>query len=186
MFDVSYPRAGGGEDVDFCFRAVFQYHGKAEVTDIVSVPNARVHHPWWGEGSAISAWKQVIGWASGDSICLVRLPQHTFLTLPNWIEAIVLVQVFWQVSLVYAFVLFGSDVLYSLLQGQSLLSSGIRQSQQVTRLFCAFTKGDGFAFCRRMDFFLGREPGISRQDKLEHAFRFAFMVAILFLLSFVV
>jgi LPS sulfotransferase NodH len=74
-FSRRYPKTGGGEDVDFCIRAQ-QVFGPC-----VAVPGARALHPFWD-----SPLKQVIGWASGDVLCLEALPHSTFRTPPNWVE----------------------------------------------------------------------------------------------------
>ena len=75
-FSSVYPRTGGGEDVDFCIR--LQMAGKER---LVSVPSACVTHPFWE-----NPLRQVRGWASGDVLCLSRLPHRAFRTLPNWAE----------------------------------------------------------------------------------------------------
>jgi len=74
-FSRRYPKTGGGEDVDFCIRAQ-QVFGPC-----VSVPGARALHPYWEK-----PFKQVIGWASGDVLCLEALPHSTFRAPPNWVE----------------------------------------------------------------------------------------------------
>ena len=74
-FSRRYPKTGGGEDVDFCIRAQ-QCFGPC-----VATPGARVLHPYWD-----NPVKQVIGWASGDVLCLDALPHSTFRAPPNWVE----------------------------------------------------------------------------------------------------
>ena len=76
FFSRAYPRTGGGEDVDFCLRTQAAGHGK-----LIAVPAAKVLHPYWD-----APFKQISGWASGDVLCLSRLPYSTFSTLPNWVE----------------------------------------------------------------------------------------------------
>ncbi|KAJ1630663.1 hypothetical protein T492DRAFT_1116365 [Pavlovales sp. CCMP2436] len=65
------------EDVDFCLRQK-HHHGAS----VVSVPHARVIHPFWPRPLA-----QVVGWACGDVFCLEQLPWNTFGALPNWYDA---------------------------------------------------------------------------------------------------
>jgi LPS sulfotransferase NodH len=74
-FSRRYPKTGGGEDVDFCIRAQ-QVYGPC-----VAVPGARALHPYWDK-----PFQQVIGWASGDVLCLDALPHSTFRAPPNWVE----------------------------------------------------------------------------------------------------
>jgi hypothetical protein len=80
-FSSVYPKTGGGEDVDFCLRlkALLPHCDRASA--IVAVPDAVVLHPFWND-----IFKQVMGWAKGDTLCLEQLPHNTFCTLPNWIE----------------------------------------------------------------------------------------------------
>lgn len=86
-FSSAYPRTGGGEDVDFCIRSQGAGHGK-----LVAVPAAKVLHPYWD-----APFKQIAGWASGDVLCLSRLPQVTFRAPPNWAE-IALLCIIWGVA----------------------------------------------------------------------------------------
>lgn len=76
-FDSIYPKTGGGEDVDFCIRVRHKYGNSS----IVSVPEAKVTHPYWSQPI-----KQIWGWAKGDSICLDKLPSSSFYRPPNWLE----------------------------------------------------------------------------------------------------
>ena len=75
-FDNRFPKSGGGEDVDFCLR--LKKRGA-----LVSVPTAKVLHPFWKRPLA-----QIAGWASGDVLCLESQPGSTFRAPPNWIEFI--------------------------------------------------------------------------------------------------
>ena len=86
-FSSAYPRTGGGEDVDFCIRSQGAGHGK-----LVAVPAAKVLHPYWD-----APFKQIAGWASGDVLCLSRLPQVTFRAPPNWAETALLC-VLWEIA----------------------------------------------------------------------------------------
>lgn len=80
-FSDTYPRTGGGEDVDYCFRVKDLVPQPDRTEAIVSVPEARVVHPFW-----TSILSQVVGWALGDVLCLSALPNRTFFAGPNWIE----------------------------------------------------------------------------------------------------
>jgi len=74
-FNNCFPKTGGGEDVDFCLTL-----RRVSKAPLVSVPSARVTHPYWRRPLA-----QVRGWASGDVLCLVTQPQSTFFAPPNWV-----------------------------------------------------------------------------------------------------
>lgn len=84
-FSNSYPKTGGGEDVDFCLKVKDITPQSSRLECIVSVPEARVQHPFWADIT-----KQVVGWAWGDVKCLSAFPDRTFYAPPNWIEFILL------------------------------------------------------------------------------------------------
>ena len=79
-FDLSYPKTGGGEDLDYCARAA--RHGP-----IHAVPGAKAFHPWWHDGKA-SAIRHILGWAEGEMQCVTKpwFRQHTFFSMPNGAE----------------------------------------------------------------------------------------------------
>lgn len=81
QFKNIYPKSGGGEDVDFVFQMKAHYK---DAKSVVSVPNAKVLHPWWNEGK--SCYRQVCGWAWGDFLCAGQWPRNKFWACPNWIE----------------------------------------------------------------------------------------------------
>ena len=83
-FDLSYPKTGGGEDLDYCSRVA--RHGP-----IKAVPGARAKHPWWSGGS-LKAVGHILGWAEGEVKCIGKqaLRQHVFFTLPNGVEIVLI------------------------------------------------------------------------------------------------
>jgi hypothetical protein len=85
QFKHSYPKTGGGEDIDFVFQFKAWYHFLGSQA-VVSVPGAKAQHPWWRNGS--SCYGQINGWAWGDSLCITQWPDKTFISCPNWIEII--------------------------------------------------------------------------------------------------
>jgi hypothetical protein len=82
-FDLSFPRTGGGEDLDYCARA--RKHGI-----IKSVPGAVAHHPWWSNGDSQAIW-HILAWAEGEVLCLGKqhMRVHVFWTMPNGIETMI-------------------------------------------------------------------------------------------------
>lgn len=84
-FDLSYPKTGGGEDIDYCARAA--RHGP-----ICSVPGAKAFHPWWQDGRVSAIW-HILGWAEGEMKCLTKpwFRQNTFFSMPNGAEFIFVV-----------------------------------------------------------------------------------------------
>ncbi len=85
QFNHIYPKTGGGEDIDFVFQMKSFYK-----TDgcVVGVPSAIARHPWWNNGAM--CYKQISGWANGDSRVITQWPEKTYLVFPNWIESIAL------------------------------------------------------------------------------------------------
>lgn len=73
-FNNAFPKGGGGEDVDFCINLRCDTR-----EDLISVPQAVVIHPYWRR-----PLQQVLGWASGDVLCMETLPDLTFWAAPNW------------------------------------------------------------------------------------------------------
>lgn len=78
-FQPIFPKAGGGEDIDFCLNLVEQTGKK-----IKSVPAASVEHPWWKEGKR--SYARFFRWAYGDSQLPKIHPQHSYRNFPNLIE----------------------------------------------------------------------------------------------------
>ena len=85
QFKSLYPKTGGGEDIDFILQ-MKKFH--REDNCVVSVPGALAVHPWWNNGSI--CYRQICGWAIGDSLCLKEWPEKTYYVFPNWTEYILL------------------------------------------------------------------------------------------------
>lgn len=93
QFKSKFPRTGGGKDVDFIFQ-LKQYHEgtvKENKELVVSVPGAKVTHPWWRSGRV--CYGHICGWAKGDSIRITERPEKTYLVCPNWSETIFLISI---------------------------------------------------------------------------------------------
>ena len=108
MIDEAYSKTGGGEDVDFCLRAIEKarpFYGpwvsniKSEdawrfpnsLPVFIKVDNVGVEHPFWKREAGLS---DLFGylchffkWTQGDGRLLDRFPEHTYVCLPNAIEA---------------------------------------------------------------------------------------------------
>jgi len=80
-FSPTFPKKGGGEDVDFCLRIVEKCGSWFE-----SVPNAELVHPWWAAGK--QQYKRFGRWAYGDSTLPVLHPKYRFRNAPNLLETI--------------------------------------------------------------------------------------------------
>lgn len=79
-FSELYPKMGGGEDVDFCFR-IREQNG---LQNFICLPEARVVHPWWDHGAA--SWKRSFRYGQGNSLLPAQHPDYgfyDFLTTPE-------------------------------------------------------------------------------------------------------
>ncbi|THV02639.1 NAD-dependent epimerase/dehydratase [Dendrothele bispora CBS 962.96] len=89
-FDPSFPKTGGGEDIDFC-RKKREYSlslgGNNE--GFRAAPEVVVTHPWWNEGKR-SYWRFHM-WSVGDGALVKLYPEHCYRTrIPNSAEMILL------------------------------------------------------------------------------------------------
>uniref|UniRef100_A0A7S2EQ09 Glycosyltransferase 2-like domain-containing protein n=1 Tax=Ditylum brightwellii TaxID=49249 RepID=A0A7S2EQ09_9STRA len=183
QFKALYPKTGGGEDIDFVFQMKEYYKAAAKTEGVVvGVKGAKVQHPWWNKGKC--CYKQINGWANGDSMCLLEWPEKTFFVAPNWVECIVFLSL--------AHVLFleqplcVSPLLKSLIAISTFdhvtktigfLTSASRScprshflrqiivafggstvisAQEITRVYCALKRLCFKSLCRRMDWFDGQ------------------------------
>lgn len=84
LFIDYFPKGGGGEDIDFGLRIKGN-----DPTSIVSVGEAQVSHPWFGDSfEAIS--RHLINYMKGDSVIESMLKDKTFIVLPGWAELLTL------------------------------------------------------------------------------------------------
>lgn len=93
-FSSTFPKKGGGEDVDYCLRII-------EKTGawFTSVPTAKVIHPWWGNGS--HQYHRFARWAYGDSPLPTLHPAYKFRNAPNLIETTLVACLLGAVSLAF-------------------------------------------------------------------------------------
>ncbi len=83
-FSEIYPKAGGGEDVDF-FMNIRERNG---YKNFKSLPEAAVEHPWWN--SEASNFKRPFRYGMGNSRLPQRNPRYAYRDLPNTIETVFL------------------------------------------------------------------------------------------------
>lgn len=79
-FDVAYAKTGGGEDVDYCLRAMKSTEGKLK-----ALPEAQVRHDFW-PGGLSALLPHFFNWAVGDGALFSRYQQHTYVSWPNIVE----------------------------------------------------------------------------------------------------
>ena len=155
-----------------------------------------VKHPWWNKGS--SCYKQISGWAWGDSLCIREWPQKTFLSFPNWIEHVVLItfplSIYTRKPMSGLFV--GSCIIAieHLVKTVRYLPAALKEckdkgilhtllvafgagtilsSQEITRVQALIKRLSVFSICRRVDWFDGQDPRIRLDIQLWGSIRFA-------------
>eukprot|EP00172_Hildenbrandia_rubra_P004261 Plantae.Rhodophyta-Hildenbrandia_rubra.ctg8245.p1 GENE.Plantae.Rhodophyta-Hildenbrandia_rubra.ctg8245~~Plantae.Rhodophyta-Hildenbrandia_rubra.ctg8245.p1 ORF type:complete len:754 (-),score=78.80 Plantae.Rhodophyta-Hildenbrandia_rubra.ctg8245:3095-5356(-) len=183
-FDVDFPRAGGGEDIDICITMGGASH------HLRPAPDAEVFHPWWGEGRRWPLWRRLARWAIGDGLLLAKHPQFTYRTLPNFPEAII------AVLLVFAMCLcnpFPAIIFMTIMEFVAGTRWVYKQGycpwvKGVTRVLCAMescvplnasdlghtlgylSRFELLNLTRRFDYFLGTEHSIIQKEKDKAAF----------------
>ncbi|KAJ3537709.1 hypothetical protein NMY22_g5488 [Coprinellus aureogranulatus] len=75
VFDLRYPKTGGGEDIDFC-RQKREASMKKGGGWFEPAPNVIVTHPWWSGGKR-SYWRFYM-WSFGDGALVTRFPALTY------------------------------------------------------------------------------------------------------------
>jgi hypothetical protein len=156
-----------------------------------------VKHPWWNNGGL--CYRQITGWAWGDSLCITQWPKKTFLTWPNWIEHICFILPFLSVynETLFAGLVAGASVAFMehamrtlrylpaaakvRREGKSRWSTllvaigagSIMSAQEVTRVIALVRRMSLYSLCRRMDWFDGLKPRIALDTKLGSFISFA-------------
>lgn len=82
-FLTCFPKAGGGEDIDYLLRIT-----NAAGAPLIAVPSARVAHPWWRNGAR--DYTRFMRWSYGDSLLHDLHPTHVYRTVPNAAETLLL------------------------------------------------------------------------------------------------
>lgn len=83
-FSEIYPKAGGGEDMDF-FMNIRERNGYKKFK---SLPEAAVEHPWWNNEA--SNFKRPFRYGVGNSRLPQRNPKYAYYDLPNTVETVFL------------------------------------------------------------------------------------------------
>ena len=86
-FDMRFPRAGGGEDVDICIVA------GSPSGSFRPVPSASATHPWWGNGSPLVLMYRFARFGKGDGQLIDKYPKHVYRTMLNFPELVTLLLV---------------------------------------------------------------------------------------------
>jgi glycosyltransferase involved in cell wall biosynthesis len=194
QFKGIYPKTGGGEDIDlvYQFKEWYRTLGR-RVT--VGVPEAKVQHPWWNQGKL--CYRQITGWAWGDSLCITEWRKKTFMAFPNWIEHIAFVLAPLTVytgklatgltlSMSIVFLehavkciqyypetrrVIGSDSCWKRMW-VAFGAGSVLSAQEITRVVALIHRGSIFSLCRRVDWFDGQEERIKLDIQLASFLRF--------------
>jgi hypothetical protein len=74
-FDCTFPKTGGGEDIDYC-RKKRQYSLDHGGEGFAAAPHVIVTHPWW-YGGARTYWRFYM-WSVGDGALIKKYPAHAY------------------------------------------------------------------------------------------------------------
>lgn len=96
-FGRGFPKAGGGEDIDFCLR-IAGCRGLA----FRCVPDAVVTHPWWANGKR--SYRRFFRWAFGDSLLPQLHPRLKYRNAPSLAELTVVA------LLLFPFILYSAQL----------------------------------------------------------------------------
>jgi len=205
QFKSQYPKTGGGEDIDFVFQFKQWYHRQDRV--VVGVPGAKAMHPWWNNGN--TCYRQINGWAWGDSLCITQWPQKTYATCPNWIEyilfVIVPVSIFCERVRVGLLTALGVAAIEHFILTARYLSKArqitgkrswiyavwvalgagtVVSAQEATRVMALLWRFSLFSLCRRVDWNDGQQPKFILDGQLGSALHFAVNVCVTWFIMF--
>jgi LPS sulfotransferase NodH len=206
QFKNVYPKTGGGEDIDFVFQFKDWYNRQDHI--VVGVPGAKAMHPWWNSGE--TCYRQINGWAWGDSLCITQWPQKTYVTCPNWIEYIVFVVA--PISMLFERFQAGLLTMLSVAAVEHLIlltrnfssaqkNGGSRgwlytawvafgagtvvSAQEATRTMALIWRLSLFSLCRRVDWNDGQQPKFILDGQLGSCFHFVVNLCVTWLIMFV-
>lgn len=80
-FGYQFPKAGGGEDIDFCFQIQKSFGAK-----FAAAPKAIVHHPWWNDSKR--SYRRSFRWGFSDTMLPSIYKEHCWRDLPNTVETL--------------------------------------------------------------------------------------------------
>uniref|UniRef100_D8Q052 Glycosyltransferase family 2 protein n=1 Tax=Schizophyllum commune (strain H4-8 / FGSC 9210) TaxID=578458 RepID=D8Q052_SCHCM len=75
LYDLVFPKTGGGEDIDFCLQKTAHSLAKGGEA-FYAAPDAIVTHPWWHDGKR-SYWRFYM-WSVGDGALMRMYPKHSY------------------------------------------------------------------------------------------------------------
>lgn len=88
LFDLAFPKTGGGEDIDYCLKKR-KKSIEAGGGGFYAAPRVGVTHPWWSGGQR-SYWRFYL-WSKGDGGLIKKYPELSYADIaPNSAEALLL------------------------------------------------------------------------------------------------
>ena len=86
VFDLQFPKTGGGEDIDYC-RKKRNFSVAKGREPLYAAQTVKVTHPWWNGGQR-SYWRFYM-WSKGDGGLIKLYPEHSYRDLtPNAAESL--------------------------------------------------------------------------------------------------
>ncbi len=166
-FSITFPKAGGGEDIDFCLKILKKTEGT-----FITVPSAIVHHGWWNNGKR--SYKRFFRWAFGDSLLPLMHKDLMYRNYPNLIESIfigipvllilsILIEFSYIGFFIFLFICFLSEIFWESYRSMKLRnvaklrevfeSAIVRATNDMGRLIGNLSKGNFQGLCTRFDYF---------------------------------
>lgn len=170
-FDRTYPKSGGGEDIDFCLTVLSDSGAK-----FVTVPSAVVRHDWWHDGKR--HYRRFFRWAFGDGQLPSRFPELRYRNFPNYPEFLstgllsLTVLAFFGLVNIYSFAYFIAlslmmDIFTEIGRVKRLrprtkvrdaIEGGVvRLSNELGRLWGNIVRGRALSITERFDYFTTKE-----------------------------
>ncbi|CAG8850802.1 32163_t:CDS:1, partial [Racocetra persica] len=89
-FNATFPKTGGGEDVDYCLqKSRFFIQNIQNGEGFRGTPSIKVLHPWWNNGKR--SYIRFAKWAFGDGQLIMMYPEYRYKdNFPNSAELLLL------------------------------------------------------------------------------------------------
>jgi glycosyltransferase involved in cell wall biosynthesis len=196
-FSASFPKHGGGEDIDFCLRIIAN-----DDKWFKTVPEAAVYHDWWKNGRR--TYTRFFRWAYGDSRLPDMYPKNRFYNFPNMVETLSLgIPIFAGLSLASLFSLHSIGLWIGLVVFSEFVvelsrvktrypnssvrdafeATVVRLSNDLGRVVGSLRRGDITGFLKRFDYFMTKESvSFERKIALTKFIPFLFSITAMFMI----
>ncbi|KAI0722039.1 NAD-dependent epimerase/dehydratase [Cerioporus squamosus] len=127
VFNLQFPKTGGGEDIDYCRRKRDFSVAKGR-KPFYGAPNVKVTHPWWNGGRR-SYWRFYL-WSKGDGGLIKLYPVHSYRDItPNTAESLLMCCLIFVTGCVLRF----SNILHDILRHLVLQPDRVQYMQTTVR-----------------------------------------------------